>query len=234
MEAVTYNGRPDFRYNIVLFNCSVYLLDFPTADSQPVPSYVPLNHETRFETLPKVHILGDILHDSLRHSPARGEGGMAIDIFDSLVYSRDFAPPVLLRYAIHQKNQSAAELWLSAYLGNYIGNCLIFLNNILERVEIEPGTADINIKLLVDWRRVATILGGLAIFQVLFVLAAFFYCGRSCEIVDDVSTFSSMFTDFPFHSDKDRQQDGAVYQGKFVTEGNEFRWVVVEGAGPDI
>ena len=68
---------------------------------------------------------------------------------------------------INQNNQSALELWLAAYIGNYIGNCLSFLNDFLQRVEIEPETQGIT-KLLVKWERIGTTLGGLAILQVLF------------------------------------------------------------------
>ena len=124
------------------------------------------------------------------------------------------------------------ELGLAAYIGNYIGNCLNYLNNFLDRVEIKPETQGINTKLLVKWEKVAAMLGGLIAFQVVFGLAALVYCRRNFEIVDNVSTFSSMFTGFPFKS-KERQQEGAVYQGKFVTEGDGFRWEFSEVAGKD-
>ena len=133
---------------------------------------------------------------------------------------------------VNQKNQSASELWLSAYIGNYIGNCLSFLNDILQRVEIEPGTEG-STKLLVKWGRVAGILGGLVVFQVLSGIAALLYCHRNFEIVDDVPTFSSMFTGFPFGSQAERRQEGRIYKGRFVAEGDGFRWVFEAGAGKD-
>ena len=145
---------------------------------------------------------------------------------------RHFDPTPKIIYNIHSTNESIVGLWLAAYIGNYIGNCLNYLNDFLDRVEIEPETQGINTKLLVKWEKVAATLGGLIAFQVVFGLAALVYCRWNFEIVDDVSTFSSMFTGFPFRS-KERQQEDAVYRGKFVTEGDGFRWEFSEATGKD-
>ena len=75
------------------------------------------------------------------------------------------------------------------------------------------------------WRRVAATLGGLAGFQILFGLAAVWYCHHRFEIVDDIPTLSSMLADFP---GEERETAGAARQGKFVDKGGVFRWESAE------
>ncbi|KAF8423514.1 hypothetical protein EV426DRAFT_717345 [Tirmania nivea] len=215
-----------------LFNCSLYFVD-SRIDSRPVPLLDVHDEVSSMLTvsevapvIPKVRLLGRELYDILRRSPAIS-AGTTYDINGTFESFRDFLPTQGFGYGIKRKDQSVSELWLAAYLGNYIGNCLSYLNDFLQRIEIEPEVPGIKTKLLVKWSRVATTLGSLAVFQVLFGLAALLYCRRSVEIVDDVSTFCAMFTDFPFHSEDKGRQEGAVYQHKFVTEGGGFRLVCI-------
>jgi len=222
----------------ILFNCSIYLVDSPTdprSDSSlgvyDRPSWV---REPRPDPDPSlgVHIIRQFIHAFLRLSPVspgRGIGppfrGRGIAYGDTLEYYRDFPLGPEFDYGVSRKDQSASELWLAAYIGNYIGNCLSFLNDYLRRVKIHPEIPDTDTKLAVKWVRAAITLGALAAFQVLFMLAALLYC--RFEIVDGVSTVSSISTRFPFHSGR---QEGPLYRGKFVTEGDSFRWVFVAGA----
>ena len=86
------------------------------------------------------------------------------DIFtgDTLENYRDFPPSPEFDYGVSRKDRSASELWLAAYIGNYIGNCLSFLNDYLRRVKIHPEIPATNTKLVVKWVRAATTLGALA------------------------------------------------------------------------
>ena len=222
--------RVDYGFNkTILFNCSVYLVDSPT-DSRPVPLldvHDVTGSLTDYFKLPEVHIIGLSAHNLLRQSLALSAENW---ISESLQIGgkeafRDFNGPYVFKVGVGRNRTS--ELWLAAYIGNYIGNCLSYLNDLLQWVQIEPESNVVKTKLLVKWGRVGVTLGGLAIFQVLLGLAALWYCHRNFEIVDDVSTFSSMFTDFPFVPQEDKQQAGAVHHGKFVPEGDGFRWVLV-------
>jgi len=79
---------------------------------------------------------------------------------------------------------------------------------------------------MVEWVRVAATLGSLAGFQVLYGIAALFYCGGNLEVVDDVSTISSMFIAFHAYSEEGRwQEGGTMYRGRFIREGDRYRWV---------
>jgi len=148
---------------------------------------------------------------------------------------RSFNSTLEFDFGVSRQNRTASAIWLSAYIGNYIGNCLSFLNEFLRRIEIEPEKNTITTKLFVKWERVAATLGALAGFQVLFGLSALLYCRRGFEIVDDVSTLSYMFADFPFRPEEQRQKEGLPPgKFKFVPEGHGFRWVFVAGAGKDI
>ena len=80
----------------------------------------------------------------------------------------------------------------------------------------------------------AATLGGLAVFQVICGLAALLYYRRNFEIMDDVATVSSMFTGLPIEPQEKRRQDSDVYRGKFVAEGDGFRWVLELGVGKNI
>lgn len=218
----------------LLFNCSLYFVDSPT-ESRPIPS-LDVHDEVSSKPsgsgiAPRVHILGRDLYDILRRSPAL-KAGTTIEIDGIRESFRDFLPTEIFRLSVNRTDKSA-EVWLAAYIGYYIGNCLSYLNDVLQRVEVEPETHGVNTKLLVKWGRVAATLGGLAGFQVLFGLAALLYCGRSFEIDDDVSTFSSLFADFPFGSGAEMRQEGAVHQGQFVNQGDEYRWVFGARAGTD-
>ncbi|KAF8423515.1 hypothetical protein EV426DRAFT_115312 [Tirmania nivea] len=234
---------------LLIFKCSLYFVDLPN-DSHGVPaldvhddpaytvrqtlkesgnetelsSYQPLSEIRR--------LIGQSIHDALRKSPAAG----AFYETDSpnVETFRDFEPPNIFQYAVSRRYQNVSELWLSAYLGNYIANCLSTLNSILEPVVIEGETKEVITNLSVKWQRVAATLGGLAGFQVLVGLTVLWYCRRSFEIVDGVPTLSYMFTDFPFGSEEERRQEGAVHQGRFVPEGGGFRWVLLPETGPEI
>ena len=149
-------------------------------------------------------------------------------------YYRDFTIPLEFDFGVSRENRNASALWLSAYLGNYIGNNIGYLNEILRRIEIESEEKGITTKLWVKWWRVAATLGGLAGFQVVFGLAALLYCRRGFEVVDDVSTLSSMFVDFPIGLEEEKRQEGAVHEGKFVRKGDKARWVLSTGAEEDI
>ena len=109
-----------------------------------------------------------------------------------------------------------------------------YLNEVFRRIEIEPATRGISTELLVRWRRAAATLGGLAGFQVVFGLAALLYCRGGFEVVDNVSTLSSMFADFPIGLEEEKRQEGAVYEGKFVRKGDKARWVLSTGVEKDI
>jgi len=232
--------------SMLIYNCSLSFADSPTV-SQPVPSldiydkvshdHVPLQRNgSRLrrttgepETLPQVRMIGRSIHSYIRQSPALGN---TYNTRYSVETMRDFYPPDGFRNSVDHGNQTASELWLSAYLGKYIGNCLSLVNDLLERVQIEPESNGIKSKLLVKWERVAGTLGGLVIFQVLFGLAALWYCRRGFEIVDGVATYSSMFAGFRIGSVEEVRQ-GAVYRGQFVREGGRFRWDPVARAGQD-
>jgi len=210
---------------VLLFNCSLSFVDLRT-DSRPVAgldAYDRPTPEILLDKSPAVHILGGHIYRHVRASLCISEMGVPVN--SKLDLFRDFLASPWFDYGISRKNQSASELWLSAYIANYIGNCLSFLNDFLQRVEIEPEAQGRNTKLLVKWLRVANTLGGLTVFQVLCVLAALFYCKGNLEIVYDFWTFSSMFTGFHFHSQGKRRQESAVHQGTFVKEKDGFLWV---------
>ena len=76
-----------------------------------------------------------------------------------------------------------------------------FLNDFLQRVEIEPGKQAIT-KLLVNWERVGGILGGSTALHVLFGLAALLYCQQNWRW-GHVPSFASMFTFFTFSSEEE-------------------------------
>ena len=229
----------NLEYYETLFNCTIYFVDSPTSNSRPVPSLDV--HDTisilqRPDILaPGVHIMGKALHSAIRLGPA----AILLDSKSDSTrgredFFRDFYPTPRFTEIIDPQSwppgsnyQSIAERWLAAYIGNYIGSCLDYLNVFLDRVVIDPEKSDVRIKLFVEWKQVAGILGGLVVFQVVFGLAALIYCRRKFEIVDDVSTFSSMLRDFPLRPKKERILQSAVHQGKFVSEGDGFRWVAV-------
>ena len=52
---------------------------------------------------------------------------------------RDFYSNIEFDFGVSRQDRSASALWLSAYTGNYIGNCLSYLNNMLERRETQSG-----------------------------------------------------------------------------------------------
>ncbi|KAF8423518.1 hypothetical protein EV426DRAFT_700130 [Tirmania nivea] len=237
------NVDPGFRHQVVeiwlvggpggiLFNCSLFFIDSYT-NSRPVAS---LNSYSRPApqpapaASPEEHMLGGYIYQKLKRGPILKEGlGWTITTY-GLEDDIDFDATSGFGTGVNQKSQSASEVWLSAYIGNYIGNYLGFLNDVLQQTKIEHETQGAT-KLVVKWERVAGTLGGLVVLQLTFGLAALTYCRRNFEIVDDVSTFSSMFTGFPFNPKAARRKEGAAYQGRFVAEGDAFRWVF--GAGKE-
>lgn len=198
----------------IAFNCSLYF--DPGMLSEDLSDYLRLSLMSPITDL---------------HSNPNGTLVPSLNSNEPFVeFFRAFDSTLEFDFGISRQNRSASEIWLSGYIGNYIGNCLSFLNEFLRRVEIERETYGTTTKLLVKWKRVAAMLGGLTAFQVLFGLLVLLYCRLNLEILDDVSTFSFLFTDFPFASEEERRHEGAVHEGKFVKEGNGVLWVFVAGA----
>ena len=144
---------------------------------------------------------------------------------------KDFESMLEFSFGVSRKDRHESGRWLSAFIGNYIGNGLSFLNDFFGRTQAKAEDSGINSNLEVQWARVAGILGALTAFQLLFGLAALIYCRRNFEIVDDVSF---MFTNFPFVSEAEGAHKRAVHDGKFVREGDGVRWVFATGSGKDI
>ena len=197
----------DIENEDLLFNCSLYFADSPT-DTRRIPSLdvydevsSMLPQSETFPTIPKVRILGRALYDILRRSPAL-KAGTTVHFDGTRESFRDFLPTEVFRLSARRKDRRA-EVWLAAYIGYYIGNCLSYLNDVLQRVQIEPETHGVKTTLLVKWQRITATLGGLAGFQVLFGLVALLYCRRGYEIVDGVPTYSSMFRNFPLGSEEE-------------------------------
>ena len=214
----------------IAFGCTISVVDSPIDygtfgdlhTSRPILYVAPS---------PGPKMLGDPIVETLRQSimlPPTVEE-------DDMYRGRDFVPTREFEYGVSGKNRSACELWLAAYIGDYIGNCLRFLNlnHVMKQVMIADGMhpdEDTNTWywLEVKWYRVGIALGSLLAFQLLFAFASLLYCRHNFEIVDDVATISSMFAGFPFGSEK-RGSEGAVYQGRFVAEGDGVRWVFEAG-----
>ncbi|RPB29215.1 hypothetical protein L211DRAFT_864775 [Terfezia boudieri ATCC MYA-4762] len=133
---------------------------------------------------------------------------------------RDFNSTIEFDFGVSRQNRSASATWLSAYTGNYIGNCLSYLNELLWRIKIEAAQQDVTTKLLVKWRRVAVTLVSLAVLQMLFGLAGLFYCRQGFELV--------------FPPEPERRQESRIHQGKVVPAGNGVHWVFVTGEGKGI
>ena len=182
-------------------------------------------------------MIEEFLHRNILESPVDPVSGSYLDSSNPSLYlgfHRDFESTLEFDFGVSRENRNASALWLSAYIGNYIGNSLGYVNELLRRVEIEPENKGTTTKLLVKWRPVVSTLGGLAGFQVVFGLAALLYCRGGFEVVDDVSTLSSMFADFPMFLEEEKIQEGAVHEGKFVRQGDKARWVLSTGVEKDI
>jgi len=102
-------------------------------------------------------------------------------------YFRNFLSTLEFDFGVSRQDRNASALWLSAYIGNYMGNCLSYLNRALGRVKIKEGSSGSKTKLEVKWERVAGTLGGLAGLQIVFGLAALLYCRKGHKVVENVS-----------------------------------------------
>lgn len=147
---------------------------------------------------------------------------------DTIEDYRDFDSTLEFDFGVSRQNRNASALWLSAYIGNYIGNCLSYLDKVLERIERQKAINGTITKLEVKWKRVALTLSGLTGFQILFVLAALFYCRESFQVVDNVSTLSAMLNDFPEIAEDERVPAGAFQSGKFISDGHGVHWSLQE------
>ena len=148
--------------------------------------------------------IGDGIGRSLRMSlslPFSGIAGIR-----SREYFRDSYSTIEFDFGVSRQDRGASARWLAAYIGNYLGNCLSYLNEVLRRVKIEAEDRGINTKLEVRWVRVAGTLGGLAGFQIIFGVAALLYCRRGFHIVEDVSALSCSATDFPVTSHSGKRE----------------------------
>ena len=172
----------------------------PTSPLVTEHSYLA-NHTVIFNCSVSLHssIINNRTLGSLRWSlsvPPIDFGGTK----DTLEVFRDSDSTLEFDFGVSRRDRGASARWLAAYIGNYQGNCLGYLNEVLRRVKIEHGDSGIKTKLEVKWERVAGTLGGLAGFQIIFGVAALLYCRRGFHIVEDVSPLSYSATDFPVAS----------------------------------
>lgn len=139
----------------------------------------------------------------------------------------DFYPEFYFNYGVSQKNRTQSEIWLAGYITHRIHTFLEFTNEFLARIEIEAQDDWITTRLSIKWGRVAATLGGLALFQVVFITVAWYYCRGKCEIMDDVHTFSALFGWSPFlDGSKDGDQKAStkdrIHPGKWVGHGDGY------------
>jgi len=210
---------PYLANRLVRFKCSLHYDDSQT--------------DTQSTAAPPTegHLIKGLLLDFLRGSVVLPLTGTVALGDNSSYHFRHFDLPLEFDVGVSRQNRSVSALWLSAYIGNYMGNCLCFVNEFIGRIEVETDKNGVTTKLVVEWERVAAALGGLVVFQLLCALAALLYCRGGFEVVDNVSKVSSMLTGLPVGSQEQRHQEGAIYQGMFIAEGDEFRWVLGAGAG---
>ena len=130
--------------------------------------------------------IGPIIHTSLRLSVVLPFWDYDSDGTSRELY-RDYFSPLEFDFGVSRQDRNASALWLSTYIGNYMGNCLSYLNQALGRVKIKDASTGSKAKLEVKWERVAGTLGGLAGLQIVFGLAALLYCQNGHEVVENVS-----------------------------------------------
>ena len=101
-------------------------------------------------------MLGQGMHNNLPlglvlpiTAQALGENDTSIEVY------RDFSTTLEFDFGISRQDRHASAVWLSAYVGNYIANCLSYLNDFLERYPIKGEENGIGTNLDVKWGRVA-------------------------------------------------------------------------------
>lgn len=124
-------------------------------------------------------------------------------------------------YAVTHYDWTQSELWLSAFVANYIGNVMRYFNDVLYRITIAPERPGIITTLTVNWKRLWAILVALVMFQIVCGSTALIFCKESLDIGDDMAIITSMFADFPLSNDM--KPDGG-FEGKFIREKDEYRW----------
>ena len=85
-------------------------------------------------------VIDNTILDELKYSlvlPIYYEGNSLDGLYNQAY--RDFYSNLEFDFGVSRQDRSASALWLSAYTGNYIGNCLSYLNNMLERRETQSG-----------------------------------------------------------------------------------------------
>ena len=150
-------------------------------------------------------MIGDEIDTSLRLGLSLPLTGIGIDS-GTFEYFRDSDSTIEFDFGVGRQDRDVSARWLAAYIGNYLGNCLSYLNEVLRRDEIQREDSGTKTKLEVKWERVAGTLGGLAGLQIIFGVAALLYCRRGFHIVEDMSALSCTATDSPAASPSGKRE----------------------------
>ena len=87
---------------------------------------------------------------------------------------------------------SNGEIWVAAVLARFTGVLVLYLDQVLPKVQISEGSETIRSRLSVRWSRVAMLAGVMTSLQIILALGTIYYCRGSVLIPDEVSPLSGL------------------------------------------
>ncbi|KAI5783231.1 hypothetical protein DFH27DRAFT_656377 [Peziza echinospora] len=97
-------------------------------------------------------------------------------------------------------NYQNGEMWVAGLLGRFTGALVLHMDKVLDRTTIEEERTHVKNTLRVKWKRVAIVLGCLAVGQLLIAAGSLWYCHGSILVSDDVPSMAAMIRPLSFPS----------------------------------
>ncbi|KAF8417393.1 hypothetical protein EV426DRAFT_623297 [Tirmania nivea] len=130
------------------------------------------------------------------------------------------------------------EIWVAAVLGRFTSMLILYLDEVLPKIQITESSETVRSRLSVHWRRVVMLVAAMTGIQIVIALGTIYYCRRSVLIPDEVSPLggligqlriprTSTFTSMVSRSSFLRAEDSTVRAWFSLTqEGGTRRWIL--------
>ena len=130
------------------------------------------------------------------------------------------------------------EIWVAAVLGRFTSVLVLYLDEVLSKVQITESSGTVRSRLSVHWRRVVMLVVAMMSVQIIMALGTICYCRGSVLIPDEVSPLSglighlqiprtSTFTSMVSRSSFMKAEDSTVRAWfSLKKEGGIRRWIL--------
>ena len=124
--------------------------------------------------------------ETAERPPGKSDGFQSRDVTDLQGFT-NFANAIGL-----DEGYDNGEIWVAAVLGRFTSVLVLYLDEVLPKVQIVGSSGTVRSRLSVHWRRVVMLVVVMTAVQIIMALGAICYCRGSVLIPDEISPLSGL------------------------------------------